>query len=77
MRRMSGRYVVTFTLNAGVRYEYLSPYTELHNQIANLDLSPGVLNPALGTPAVAVVLPGQSGPYSRKPAIKPGAAGSK
>ncbi len=53
-----------FTLNVGVRYEYLSPYTELHNQIANLDLSPGVLDPALGTPAVAVVLPGQSGPYS-------------
>src|SRR3984885_6459577 len=53
-----------FTLNIGVRYEYLSPYTELHNQIANLDLSPGVLNPALGTPSVAVVLPGQSGPFS-------------
>ena len=52
------------TLNLGVRYEYVSPLTELHNQIANLDLSPGVLNPALGTPAVAVVLPGQVGPYS-------------
>jgi trimeric autotransporter adhesin len=53
-----------FTLNAGVRYEYVSPFTEIHNQIANLDLSPGLLNPALGVPAVAVVLPGQSGPYS-------------
>ena len=53
-----------FTLNAGVRYEYVSPFTELNNQIANLDLSPAVLNPALGTPAVAVVLPGQAGPYS-------------
>ncbi len=53
-----------FTLNAGVRYEYVSPFTELSNQIANLDLSPAVLNPALGTPAVAVVLPGQAGPYS-------------
>ena len=52
------------TLNLGVRYEYLSPYTELHNQIANLDLSPGVLNPAAGTPSVAVVTAGQSGPYS-------------
>jgi hypothetical protein len=52
------------TLNVGVRYEYLSPYTELHDQIANLDLSPGVLNPEVGTPAVAVVLPGQSSPYS-------------
>jgi len=52
------------TLNIGMRYEYLSPYTELHNQIANLDLSPGVLNPAAGTPSVAVVTAGQSGPYS-------------
>jgi hypothetical protein len=52
------------TLNFGVRYEYVSPLTEENNLIANLDLSPGVLNPALGTPAVAVVLPGQRGPYS-------------
>lgn len=52
------------TLNLGVRYEYVSPLTEENNRIANLDLSPGVLNPALGTPAVAVVLPGQVGPYS-------------
>lgn len=53
-----------FTLNAGVRYEYVSPLTEIHNQIANLDLSPGVLNPNLGAPAVAVVVPGQPGLYS-------------
>ena len=52
------------TLNLGVRYEYVSPFTEENNLIANLDLSPGVLNPAAGTPAVAVVIPGQSGPYS-------------
>ncbi|HYB76657.1 MAG TPA: hypothetical protein VEE85_00520 [Candidatus Bathyarchaeia archaeon] len=52
------------TLNLGVRYEYVSPLSELNNLIANLDLSPGVLNPALGTPAVAVVVPGQAGPYS-------------
>ncbi len=52
------------TLNLGVRYEYVSPLTEENNRIANLDLSPAVLNPALGTPAVAVVLPGQIGPYS-------------
>ena len=52
------------TLNLGVRYEYVSPLTEENNRIANLDLSPAVLNPALGTPAVALVLPGQSGPYS-------------
>lgn len=52
------------TLNLGVRYEYVSPFTEENNRIANLDLSPGVLNPNFGTPAVAVVLPGQPGPYS-------------
>jgi hypothetical protein len=52
------------TLNVGVRYEYVSPLTEENNRIANLDLSAGVLNPGLGTPAVAVVLSGQSGPYS-------------
>ena len=34
------------TLNLGVRYEYVSPLTEINNRIANLDLSPGVLNPA-------------------------------
>jgi hypothetical protein len=52
------------TLNVGLRYEYVSPLTEENNLIANLDLSPAVLNPALGTPAVAVVVPGQPGPYS-------------
>ena len=52
------------TLNLGVRYEYVSPLTEENDRIANLDLSPAVLNPALGTPTVAVVLPGQVGPYS-------------
>ena len=52
------------TLNLGVRYEYVSPLSEENNRIANLDLSPAVLNPSLGTPAVAIVLPGQAGPYS-------------
>jgi trimeric autotransporter adhesin len=52
------------TLNLGVRYEYVSPFTEENNRLANLDLSPALLNPALGPPAVALVLPGQSGPYS-------------
>jgi len=50
------------TLNLGVRYEYVSPLVEINNRIANLDLSPGVLNPALGTPAVIPILPGQAGP---------------
>jgi trimeric autotransporter adhesin len=60
-----------FTLNAGVRYEYVSPFTELHNQIANLDLSPAVFvapspqtSPNLPQSNVAVVTPGQPGPFS-------------
>jgi uncharacterized membrane protein YgcG len=52
------------TLNLGVRYEYVSPFTELNNLIANLDLSPGVLNPALGVAAVTPIQPGQPGPYN-------------
>jgi hypothetical protein len=52
------------TLNLGVRYEYVSPYSEINNRIVNLDLSPGVLSLSGGTPAVAVVLPGQTGPYN-------------
>ncbi|MGA7756021.1 MAG: TonB-dependent receptor [Candidatus Sulfotelmatobacter sp.] len=54
------------TLNVGVRYEYVSPFTEENNRIANLDLAPGVLTqqPNLTTSAVAVILPGQTGPYS-------------
>lgn len=52
------------TLNLGVRYEYVSPLSEENDRIANLDLSPSVLNPALGTPSVALVLPGQVGPYN-------------
>jgi Carboxypeptidase regulatory-like domain/TonB dependent receptor-like, beta-barrel len=47
------------TLNLGVRYEYVSPFSETNNQIANLLLSPGVLNPALGSATVTEVLTGQ------------------
>jgi len=54
------------TLNLGVRYEYVSPLTEINNRIVNLDLSPGVLNPTLplGMMPVTPIQPGQSGPYS-------------
>jgi hypothetical protein len=52
------------TLNLGVRYEYVSPLTEVNNRIANLDLSPGVLNPALGAAAVTPIEPGHAGPYN-------------
>jgi hypothetical protein len=54
------------TLNLGVRYEYVSPLTEENNQIVNLDLSPGVLNPVLplGSNPVTPIQPGQAGTYS-------------
>jgi trimeric autotransporter adhesin len=45
------------TINVGLRYEYFAPYTELRGHLANLDVSPGFT-------AVAVVTPGESGPYS-------------
>ena len=63
---MNGKSRGNLTLNLGVRYEYVSPFTEENNRIANLDLSPAVLTqqPNLSTSAVAVVLPGQSGPFS-------------
>jgi outer membrane receptor protein involved in Fe transport len=41
----------------GLRYEYVTPYAELNNQLANLDV-------ATGFSAVAVVLPGQTGPLT-------------
>lgn len=52
------------TLNLGIRYEYVSPLTEINNRIVDLDLSPGVLSLTGGTPSVAVVLPGGSGPFN-------------
>lgn len=45
------------TINAGLRWEYFSPFTEKYGQMANLDFAPGFT-------AVAQVLPGQAGPYS-------------
>ncbi|MGO9085529.1 MAG: TonB-dependent receptor domain-containing protein [Candidatus Sulfotelmatobacter sp.] len=53
------------TLNLGVRYEYVSPFTEINNRIVNLDLSPGVLVQTPVLPLqVTPVQPGQAGPYS-------------
>jgi hypothetical protein len=53
------------TLNLGVRYEYVSPLTELNNHLVNLDLSPGVLVQTPGLPLqVMPIRPGQPGPYS-------------
>jgi hypothetical protein len=45
------------TIIVGVRYEYFTPYTEKYNNMANLDIAPNLTG-------VAVVLPGQTGPYS-------------
>jgi hypothetical protein len=45
------------TLNLGVRYEYVSPLTELNNRIVNLDVAPTFT-------AVAPVQPNQTGPYT-------------
>jgi trimeric autotransporter adhesin len=46
------------TLNLGVRYEYLSPYSETDNRIVNLDLPVGFTAPPVP------VQVGQSGPYN-------------
>ncbi|HTP70011.1 MAG TPA: TonB-dependent receptor [Dongiaceae bacterium] len=53
------RAFANFSINAGLRYEYNSPFTELESRIANVDATFSPANIA-GTR----VLPGQSGPYS-------------
>jgi hypothetical protein len=45
------------TLNLGLRYEFVPPYSEANNRLANLDVAPGFT-------AVAPVLPGQIGPLT-------------
>ena len=45
------------TLNLGLRYEYVSPYTEINNRLVNLDVAPGFT-------AVAPVLAGAAGPFT-------------
>jgi hypothetical protein len=46
------------TLNLGVRYEYISPFSETNDHIVNLDLPVGFTSPPVP------VLVGQSGPYN-------------
>ena len=53
------RMAKNLTLNLGVRYEYVTPFIELNNQLANLDVAPDFS-------AVAPVLPGQIGPITGK-----------
>jgi trimeric autotransporter adhesin len=45
------------TINAGLRYEYIAPFSELNDQLVNLDAAPGFT-------AVAPVQPGQVGPFT-------------
>ena len=52
------------TLNLGVRYEYVSPYTEINNRIANLDLLPASLYDPNAPLEAARVLPGGTSPYN-------------
>ncbi len=47
------------TLNLGLRYEYVTPFTEANNKLTNLDIAPGFT-------AVAPVLAGQAGPFTGK-----------
>ncbi len=51
------RYRSNLTFNIGVRYEYVSPFSEINNRMVNLDIAPGLS-------AVAPVLPGQVGPLT-------------
>jgi trimeric autotransporter adhesin len=45
------------TLNLGLRYEFFAPLQEKYNELANLDLAPGLAD-------VAVVAPSVAGPYT-------------
>ena len=47
----------TLTVNAGVRYEYLSPYWEADNQLVTLDVPPDFT-------AAVPVLAGETGPFT-------------
>jgi hypothetical protein len=40
-----------FTLQFGLRYEYIAPYTEANNRLANLELAPGLTSVTCVTPA--------------------------
>jgi hypothetical protein len=53
------RIFAKLSLNVGLRYEYIGPYTETNNEIANMDTS---FSPESITGFR--VLPGQTGPYS-------------
>jgi len=45
------------SFNFGLRYEYISPFSEANNQLVNLDINPTIT-------AVSPVFPGTSGPFT-------------
>lgn len=51
------RVAANLTLTLGLRYEYVSPFSERNGRLVNLDVAPGFV-------AVAPVQPDQTGPYS-------------
>ncbi|MEO7141960.1 MAG: TonB-dependent receptor, partial [Bryobacteraceae bacterium] len=51
------RILPNLSLNAGLRYEYITPLTEKYGHIANLDIAPYFTG-------AAPVIPGESGPYT-------------
>lgn len=51
------RFRSNLSFNIGLRYEYVSPFSETANQMVNLNIAPGLT-------AVAPVLPGQVGPLT-------------
>ncbi len=51
------RFRSNLTFNIGLRYEYVSPFSEINNRMVNLNIAPGFT-------AVAPVLPGQVGPLT-------------
>jgi hypothetical protein len=51
------RVAANLTLTLGLRYEYVSPYSERNHRMVNLDVAPGFV-------AIAPVQPGQVGPYT-------------
>jgi hypothetical protein len=53
------RVLSNVTLNYGLRYEYFGPYSEKNGRLANLDHNANFTS-------VAVVMPGQAGPYQGK-----------
>ncbi len=57
------RLFAKLSLNLGVRYEYIGPYTEAQDRITNLEVSPGFSTAVPVVPAGAVVPP-SSGTYA-------------